>query len=159
MNKYMDHVYVIPEDDADRQIAVGFVDHPTVNDLRIQVMPIAGGWPNVLKTFKDEYIHLLRTYPKAHVVMLIDFDGVFTQRRELFENDIPDDLKSRVFVVGSRETPELLRNALNKSLENIGESLADDCDAGTSEYWGHEQLIHNDPDRQRLDQVVRPFLF
>jgi hypothetical protein len=159
MNKYMDHVYVIPEDDANRQIAVGFVDHPGVKDLRIQIMPVAGGWGNVLKAFKDEYIHRLKANSKAHVVMLIDFDDSFTQRREAFENEIPAEIKSRVFVVGSRSTPETLRNVLNKNFEKIGESLADDCDVGTSEYWGHEQLNHNEPDRQRLDQIVRPFLF
>ena len=56
MNKYAPHVYVIPEDDRDRQIAGGFVGHHQVKDPRIKVMPIAGGWPNVLKTFQEEYI-------------------------------------------------------------------------------------------------------
>lgn len=159
MNKYVEHVYVIPEDDADRQIAVGFVDHHRVRDPRIKVMPVAGGWRNVLKTFRDEYVQKLRDYPKAHVVMLIDFDGYFDQRRAEFENEIPVEIKPRVFVVGSKLTPETLKNALNKSFERIGESLADDCDAGITGLWGHEQLNHNDPDRRRLDQTVKPFLF
>lgn len=30
VNKYKPHVFVIPEDDADRQIADGFVLHPGV---------------------------------------------------------------------------------------------------------------------------------
>jgi hypothetical protein len=159
MNKYIEHIYVIPEDDADRQIAVGFVGHHRVRDIRIKVMPVAGGWSNVLKTFKDEYVQRLRDNSKAHVVMLIDFDGHFDERRAKFENEIPDEIKPRVFVVGSKNTPETLKNALNKNFERIGESLADDCDAGTTEHWGHEQLTHNDPDRRRLDQLVKPFLF
>ena len=44
MNKYAPHVYIIPEDDRDRQIAEGFVNHHEVDDRRIQVMPPAGGW-------------------------------------------------------------------------------------------------------------------
>ncbi len=43
--------------------------------------------------------------------------------------------------------------------EEIGESLAGDCDASTSELWAHEQLQHNGTERQRLVQTVKPFLF
>jgi hypothetical protein len=159
MNRYESHVYVIPEDDRDRQIAVGFIDHHKVQHPRIQVMPVAGGWRNVLKMFHDEYIQKLRDYPKGHVVMLIDFDGEFEERRGEFEQAIPDDLKPRVFVVGPGHTPEALKNEVNKSFEKIGAALADDCDAGTAGLWDHQQLKHNDSDRERLVQTVRPFLF
>ena len=43
--------------------------------------------------------------------------------------------------------------------EEIGKSLANDCDAGTAEHWDHEQLKHNDAERHRLVQTVKPFLF
>ncbi len=43
--------------------------------------------------------------------------------------------------------------------ELIGNSLAGDCDGGTAVLWSHEHLIHNDADRQRLFQTVKPFLF
>jgi hypothetical protein len=158
MNKYRGHVYVIPEDDADRQIADGFTLHHGVNDRRIQVMPVAGGWRNVLQTFETEYLATLRNTPLAHVVLLIDFDGHAPDRRLLFEETIPDDLRSRVFVIGPGHTPETLKIALNKSFEAIGRSLADDCYLGTAETWEHEQLSHNEHERQRLIQTVRPFL-
>jgi hypothetical protein len=74
INKYAPHVYVIPEDDADRQLADGFILHHAVKVQRIQVMPVAGGWPNVLKTFEDEYLQALRNNSHAHVVMVVDFD-------------------------------------------------------------------------------------
>jgi hypothetical protein len=51
MNRYTDHLYVIPEDDRDRQLAVGFRDHDQVKTSRMQLMPPAGGWWNVLATF------------------------------------------------------------------------------------------------------------
>ncbi len=159
MNKHVECIFVIPEDDADRQIADGFVLHPSVKDVRIQVLPPAGGWSKVLKTLRDEYIPVLRAYPKTHVVMLIDFDDQVEERKDRFEQAIPDDLKARVFVVGSRSTPEMLKNSLRFDFEKIGKALANDCDADALEYWGHEQLRHNDAEPQRLVQTVKPFLF
>jgi hypothetical protein len=159
MNKYAPHVYVVPEDDADRQIANGFVLHHQVKDTRIKVVPPAGGWSNVLKTFQDEYIPTLRNYPQAHVVMLIDFDDQVEKRKAVFEQAIPEDLKTRVFVVGSKHNPETLKKALQIPFGDIGTSLAGDCDAGTTTFWDHEQLRHNDAERQRLVQTVKPFLF
>jgi hypothetical protein len=158
MNKYAPHVYVIPEDDANRQIADGFVLHPRVKEMRIQVMPPAGGWPKVLKTFGDEYIRKLSENPNTHVVMLVDFDDQVEKRKVDFEQAIPAECKARVFVVGSKQTPEALKKQVKKSFEEIGQSLADDCDAGTA-FWGHEHLSHNDAERRRLVEVVRPFVF
>jgi hypothetical protein len=159
MNKYMSHIYVIPEDDANRQLADGFVLHHQVKDTRIQVMPPAGGWTMVLKAFQDEYIQRLRNYTDGHVVMLIDFDDEGEPRKARFDEEIPDDLKNRVFVIGAKNTPEALKAVVNMSFEAIGMSLANDCDDGNSEHWDHEQLQHNDDERQRLVQTVRPFLF
>jgi len=159
MNKYVSHVYVIPEDDADRQIADGFVMHHQVKDTRIQVVPPAGGWSEVLKTFRDEYIPKLRDYPHAHIVMLIDFDDQVEKRKACFEQEIPNEFKMRVFVVGAKHNPETLKKALKIGFEEIGKSLANDCGAGSVEHWDHEQLRHNDAERQRLVQTVKPFLF
>lgn len=159
MNKYAPHVYIIPEDDRDRQIAEGFVNHHEVDDRRIHVMPLAGGWGHVLKIFQDEYIQTLRNYLQAHVVMLIDFDGKIDERRAEFEGAIPADLRARVFVVGSKHEPETLKKALKIGFEDIGKSLAADCGANSAEHWNHEQLQHNDAERQRLVQTVKPFLF
>ena len=75
MNKFVHHIFVIPEDEADEEIANGFALHERVDVRRIQVMPVAGGWSNVLAIFREEYIPRLRKYPLGHVVMLIDFDG------------------------------------------------------------------------------------
>jgi hypothetical protein len=159
MNKYAPHVYVIPEDDRDRQIADGFVLHHQVKDRRIQVMPPAGGWLKVLKTFQDEFVPKLREYTQAHVVMLIDFDGRVAERLDEFRQATPDALKDRVFVVGSKYEPETLKRALKIGFEAIGKSLANDCDTGTTECWDHEQLQHNDAEQRRLVQIVKPFLF
>jgi hypothetical protein len=160
MNKFAQHIFVIPEDEADEEIANGFAMHERVDLRRIQVMPVARGWNNVLTTFQEEYIPRLRKYPLGHVVMLIDFDGQGGGRMADVQRVIPDDLRDRVFVVGSSNNPEKLKAALNLSLERIGWQLAQDCAAlGGSGLWDHEHLQHNAEERQRLATVVQAFLF
>jgi hypothetical protein len=162
MNRYAQRVYIIPEDDCDRQLANGFVLHDQVKSSRVQVEEPAGGWREVIKTFTTEYIPLLRADQEGkegYVVMLIDFDGYYADRRKEFEDAIPGDLKERVFVVGSKATPEDLKKSLAKNYEQIGLLVADDCFAGTVTIWNHDHLKHNDPDRIRLLSIVKPILF
>lgn len=159
MNRYAPHVYVIPEDDANRQIADGFALHPRVKESRIQIVPPAGGWSKVLATFRDEYVPKLRDFPNAHVVMLIDYDGQVEKRERDFEREIPVELTARVFVIGTKHTPETLKREVRKSFEEIGKSLAGDCDRIAKALWSHEQLRHNDRARVRLVETIMPFLF
>ena len=159
MNRHPPHVYVIPEDDADRQLAEGFVEHFDVDERRIKVMPPARGWPNVLKLFEDKYIRTMQNNPHTHVVMLVDFDGCVPERRGKFEVAIPEDVKARVFVIGSLDDPETLKRMLKKSLSQIGTLLAGDCAADTVGHWNHEQLQHNDSERQGLVRTIKSFLF
>lgn len=156
------HVYLIPEDDEDRQIANGFKNNLHVDDRQIKFMPVAGGWRKVLRTFVEEYIPILKSNVFAHVILLIDCDEEYIERRAEFERAIPDgldELKSRVFVIGPRNEPKDLRGALDEKLEKIGSLLADDCFADTLTIWSHEHLRHNDPDRLRLVDIVKPILF
>lgn len=53
LNKYRPHLLVLPEDDANRQIANGFILHPNVNSRAIQVLPPSGGWRKVLEDFRN----------------------------------------------------------------------------------------------------------
>jgi hypothetical protein len=73
INKYKPHIYVLPEDDATRQIAVGF--YQQVPDQRlIQILPFAGGWSHVLESFLLEYQPTMQTYSHRYVILVIDFD-------------------------------------------------------------------------------------
>ncbi|MBL8878027.1 MAG: hypothetical protein JNG88_02815 [Phycisphaerales bacterium] len=159
VNKYKPHVYVIPEDDANRQIANGFVGHVRVATRQAQVVEPAGGWTRVLDTFKKGYVPLLQQSEHMHVVMIVDFDGDAVGRRSEFESKVPEPLRSRVFVIGPRDTPESLAQALGLKLEGIGQALADECDGEQTDIWNHEQLRHNEADRLRLLQTVKGFLF
>ena len=159
MNRHKPHVYVIPEDDANRQLVNGFIDYHEVDSRRIQVMPLADGWSHVLEKFTKDYVKRLRENRDAHVVLMIDYDGKFEDRRARFDAAIPDDLKARVFVFGTLRTPETLRRELGRTFEQIGRTLAEECYTNTAVAWDQEQLRHNAADRQRSLLTIRPILF
>lgn len=159
VNKYREHVFVIPEDRANEQVANGFILQDQIDLRRIQVLPCADGWPGVREKLVAEYVEYLRSNEKGHVVLIVDFDGQYPTRREAFCEVTPDDVADRVFVIGVRDNPEATRQIFGRSFEEIGLSLAADCSTGANEVWGHEHFLHNEPDLIRLKQIVGPFLF
>lgn len=74
MNKYQPHILVLPEDDANRQIANGFLLEPDLDPRRIQILPNAGGWMAVRECFEIDYLNAMRALPLRHMVLLVDFD-------------------------------------------------------------------------------------
>lgn len=156
LNRYRPHLYVLPEDDATHNIAVGFNDVATG---AMQVLKPAGGWMPVLERFKDTYISHLRQYPEAHIVMLIDFDEDFANRIQLFRDEIPLDVASRVYVLGAWDEAETMRNLSEMNFSRIGMRLADECGQNVSSLWGNTQAHHNEPERTRLHAACRGFLF
>ncbi|OJW24712.1 MAG: hypothetical protein BGO49_06660 [Planctomycetales bacterium 71-10] len=157
-NRHKPHVIVVPEDDANRQLADGFVRHDAVVSGSIQVVPPAGGWTAVLASLQNQYVARLRKYPKGHVVLLIDFDRQ-ADRRALFDHEIPDPLKGQVFVIGSWDEPEEVRRTTGRTLDGIGFQLADECFRGGSALWDSQHFGHNAEERARLSSAVDSFLF
>ncbi len=154
MNKFKPHVLVLPEDDADRQIAVGF--GVEIGGLRqFRVLRRADGWRAVLDLFRSVYIAEMDRYPKSIMILLIDFDEDPDRRRQA-EAVIPAHLRDRVFVLGAWSNPEKLGVGLK---EKLGEELAKNCRDGTSKTWDHDLLKHNGAEVERLRQFVRPILF
>lgn len=159
-NKYIPHVLVLPEDDANRQIANGFTLHPSLNSRVIQVLPPPGGWSRVVESFCSNQVTDLRRYAERRMVLLIDYDGQFPQRLDDIREQIPDDLLERVFILGVLSEPEELKRDLrHPGFEKIGEALADDCSQNTQNMWGNHLLRHNHDELERLIQDVKPFLF
>ncbi len=157
MNKYRPHLWLLPEDDANIAIANGFVLHDRVASRMVQTMNPVNGWPHFHRVFEQEYEPLLRRYGAGHLLMLVDFDGVAERRSEL-EKFVPEELRPRIFIMGSKITPELLRREVGMSFEVLGKRLAIECDKPDG-LWNHEHLIHNRPELERLIAVVKPFLF
>lgn len=138
VDKYNLHVLVLPEDDANRQMATGFVLEVQY-DRRIQVLSEAGGWSNVCETFLSEHVKGMHKYPKRHLVLLRDFDDR-NDRPDMVKERVPEDLRCRVFLLGVQSEPEALRQAGLGSFEDIGRRLARECREGIRDIWAHDLL-------------------
>jgi hypothetical protein len=156
VNKYKPHLLVLPEDDANRQIANGFLLHPRLKSRAVQVLGPADGWGKAVSCIPHQE---LEKYTERRVVLLIDFDGKYPQRIDDVVKDILPQTADRVFVLGSLIEPERLRSALNKTFEEIGRALAQDCVDDERSLWGHAHLAHNARELDRMIADVKPFLF
>ncbi len=157
-NRYAPHILVLPEDDANRQIANGFILNLTLNERAIQVLRPVGGWTKVVDEFKNVHAYEMQKYLQRRIVLIIDFDNQ-AQRLSSVKDEIPKELSDRVFILGVRSEPEDLKANLNKSFEGIGKSLSQECSDNTREVWGHDLLKHNETELDRMVLSVKPFLF
>jgi hypothetical protein len=159
VNKDRPHVFVLPEDDANRQMAKGFEMEVDPSRTRsIQVLQVAGGWLEVLNRFASDHVADMDRYTSRYIVLLIDFDGK-EERRNDAAGRIPERLKDRVFILGALTQPEALRSAGLGTYEIIGANLAKDCREETDAIRSHALLLHNASEISRLRQRVRPILF
>lgn len=150
---------VLPEDDANRQLANGF--HSGIDrsvERQMQILPPVGGWRRVLDAFERDHIRALVQYPSRVLVLLIDFDQE-EERLAYVKAQIPSSLTERVFVLGVWSEPEKLKSAGLGSFEDIGERLAKECRQSVAPTWDHELLRHNSPELKRLREVVAPIFF
>jgi hypothetical protein len=158
LNKHKPHLIVLPEDDANRQIANGFILNNNVNQRAIQVLSPAGGWKKTIDNFINNHISVMQQYPQRSMVLLMDFDRR-DNRFEYVKNQIPEHLAERVFILGVQSNPEKLRRNLEINFEDIGESLAVDCVESNNQFWGQELLEHNQPELERMIKSIKPYLF
>jgi hypothetical protein len=158
-DKFKPHVFILPEDDANKELANGFLQRvDRTRDRQMDVLRVARGRDKVLERFKSDHVTDMVNYPKRFMVLLIDFDG----RKEMVESaraDIPENLTDRVFVLGVWSRPEALKAALGGTYEDIGSKMADDCREETDMIWGHQLLRHNASELERLREHVRSILF
>lgn len=153
------HILVLPEDDANRQLANGFWEEVDWNrQRRMQVLPEVGGWNAVLSHFNSQLVAGMERWPTRFIVLLIDFDGK-EGRLDNAKAAIPEGLADRVFVLGAWSEPEALRQSSLGTYEKIGSDMARDCREKTDVVWGHELLQHNRAELDRMDEHVRSILF
>lgn len=140
INKYTPHVVILPEDDANRQIAVGFAIQCTSKQLRIE--NAIGGWAKVVDRFLSDYVGTMRDFPGRSIVLLVDCDE-HPERIADIRARIPQDVAGRTFVLGCLSEPEDLKKAGLGSFEHIGLSIAEECNGGGPSLWEHALLSHN----------------
>jgi hypothetical protein len=155
VNKNRPHVLVLPEDDANRQIANGFQLEPHGSWARqFQILPVAGGWIKVVECFEQDHIRRMAQLPERSLVLLIDLDGQ-EERIQHVKGKIPNDVADRVFVIGSLIEPENLKADLGTP-ETIGRALAEDCRQGTNKTWSHRHLLHKAQELETLARASSP---
>lgn len=157
VNRYRDHLFVLPEDDKNHELAHGFSSHFAVAARVMQVLPSAGGWPKVRGRFQSAHIRDMEKFPLCRMILLVDFDE-HQDRFQAMWQDVPVALHNRVFVIGTWSEPERLRIAAGKGLEDIGRDLAQDCLDQMQTAWTHPLLQHNGNELARMLQTLRPFL-
>ena len=146
-NKYLPHVLVLPEDDANRQLANGFLLDQSLSARSIQVLEEAGGWQEVITRFLSDHVAEMERNPNRSMILLIDFDRD-ADRLNRVRARTPAHLRERVYVLGALNEPEDLK-ALG-SYETIGSALAQECREETDHTWSHPDLQHNAGELQRL---------
>lgn len=159
VNRKRPHVLVLPEDDANRQLANGFhLDlGQHISARQFQVLVEAGGWMKVLKEFLETHVAAMERNPYRHMILLIDLDNR-EQRLRCAKDQVPGHLTDRVFILSSLSKPEALRADLGPYYEAVGLAMARDCWEETNTIWGHP-LRHNSSELDRLRITVRPILF
>jgi len=159
-NKYQPHLYVLPEDDQNRQLAVGFSLHSAIKPRSIKVLPLADGWKKVLESFAKNQLGDLRRTPERRLVLMMDFDG-HEERLSYAKDHVPDDVRDRVFILGARQEPQDIKRAMPNigALEAIGTALAEDCLTNARAIWNHPELACNSGELERLNAAVKPWLF
>ncbi len=158
LNRYRPHIFVLPEDDANRQIANGFVLHPQLKARTIQILPPAGGWRKAVDRLFDVHIPEMQKFSEERLILAVDLDRSEGRLRDV-KAKIPAALQDRVFAIGVLSEPEDLKRAFGTSFEGIGELMASNCYDNTGELWEHYLLKHNRSEVDRLSSSVRPFLF
>jgi hypothetical protein len=157
VNKYKRHIFVLPEDDANRQMANGFVLEASVDQRTIQVLPNSGGWSKAREDLGSHFGDMKR-YADRYMVLLVDFDRSESRLGEM-KSRIPKELADRVFVIGVWSEPEELSGESGVSLEQIGLKLAEECRDGSRSLWSHRLLQHNAAEVDRMIGILKPFLF
>lgn len=156
-NKYKDHLLILPEDDANKDLALGFVNSLAKGANAVQIESVAGGW-SAARDRLGGLLPSLRRFDKRRVLVLVDFDESGTRREDVL-GGVPEALKHRVFVLGVWSEPEALQKALGRrAREAIGEDLARECLGASTAHWGHPLLAHNAGELARLRADVLPFL-
>ena len=157
-NKFLDHFYILPEDGKNRQLANGYLlclSSP-LDARQWQVLRAGNGWQRSVEWAQTELEPRLRQNPRAHLILLVDFDSNNT-RRDWIMKRFSADLHDRIFVLGVWTEPEELQGlgGLPHPCEKIGTELGKEClHHANTHHWQNELLRHNQPELERFRQIM-----
>lgn len=160
VNLFLPHLIVIPEDNANREIANGFRLIIEKNDRQFLIKKLARGWPNgrnELVALSDSTGHLQK-YKSSHAALIVDFDGKRERGSEI-KQMVAEGVRDRVFVIGVLTEPEELRNVTRMKFEQLGSQIGEGCKGSSIGFWQHDLLVHNIEEIRRLSGAVRDIFF
>ena len=96
-DKYGPQVIVIPEDQANQEMANGFLLHWALKLRTIHILRPVGGWKKVIDKFNNDYALSLSNHKERRVVLLLDLDED-RNRPGVIRADLPPDIQDRVFI-------------------------------------------------------------
>jgi hypothetical protein len=156
-NKYLPHIQIFPEDDANRDIVQALLLEIGAKTSRYKVFPTQKGWIHVLDNFAAYAVTGMRTFPQRYVVLIIDLDDKAARLAEA-QKKIPLDLADRVFIFGCLSEPERLKVDFG-NFDAVGEALGKSCLDQGKPSWGHPLLKVNLPELTRFREVLCPHIF
>ena len=124
----------------------------------MQVMPVAGGWEKVVNQILEIYVPKVRSNPNTHVVGIIDCDN-HPDRIAVQLSQVPDDVRERVFLLGTLDDPQAFKRSVKLTFERIGIQLVDECFHKSLKLWRHAQLTHISDEIDRAAATLHPILF
>lgn len=157
MGDYPPEILIKPEDDPNRQLAIGFLQHFAVDDRRLKVLPVAGGWLKAVDWLRETGKDRLKRRPNRQIVVMIDGDGDADRFAKATE-DVPETLRDRVFVIGCRREPEQLKREVGGSYEQIGTRLANGCHDKEYKLWRQALPSTAAETLERLQSTLRPLI-
>lgn len=158
-NKYTQHLIVIPEDQAVRDMVNGFSTLLEINERQFYVYDLARGWERGKETLLKLSKGYMREYPSSYALLIVDFDRNAHRGSEI-KNQIPEEVRDRVFVVGVLNEPVNLKNSTGMKFEQLGLQIAEGCKDSNIDFWERQELLaHNVDEIRRLSKAVRNLFF
>ncbi|MCK9372499.1 MAG: hypothetical protein M0P91_04830 [Sulfuricurvum sp.] len=152
------HLVVLLEDDPYRSILNGIKNSFNINERVIDDKKPSRGWAKVFDDLENN-IHLLKRYPKCHILLLMDFDdkdktslSSFEKRTRRLNEITPPEYSERVFILGvnHKESEALKKYFKISKFEHIGKKLIKDCPTGDLLDWQNTHLECNLPEIERM---------
>lgn len=161
VNNYRPHLKVLCEDKINQDMVRGFVMGIFNVSQRIEIIQdVAGGCHKAKVLLENIWIEKLLKYPTMFLLIIIDFDKDINRITYMREN-IPEELKDRVFILGCFDEPEKFKQYAREKIgskkgipsESIGKVLFLECKDDNLELWQSEHLKHNLQEIERLKRA------
>lgn len=162
INRYQDYLIVLFEDNAYKDIFLGF---SFSKNKQILLKPVCQGFGDVFLQLSDKgslILKELNMYHHAYVLACIDadLDSQNESKIEKLKKSLFTEYKERIFILGSRYEAEHIKRFIIQQgkWKKVGEMLENDCKNEHYQLWRNEMLQHNGNEIERFRKIFHSFL-